>query len=384
MALNLRLIFGLVYGLGTIWWFWFLFGPMLIGLLAIFGLYFGLLGLLIGMSRGRPLLMRALLVGLFAAGVEWLRGDAWYLRFPWYTVRHALARSPEAWIAPVRWLGVYGFTIAVWSIAALGAFGRPWAWLAFSLIPASSLLLADFDAPDRQAILFQTENPHCHGADPVGRTRRADSPRRHAGVHVSGSVSEAAHQPERPGCPGPEAWQSGCLRRDRRRPARFFSERRRRSRPGWKRDRPVSRTSNGRCRCSATVGREPRCGRSSPWTRERSASPFATTGCRKWPGASFAPAQRCCLPPNYDSMQWGAMQHVHHALLFRLRAVENDRWIIRASSSGRGEGDRPARPGVRTGHRDRRNEHGRAGLRPSNGPAAGQPGLSARPDGGSW
>ena len=31
------------------------------------------------------------------------------------------------------------------------------------------------------------------------------------------------------------------------------------------------------------------------------------------------------------------MQHVHHELLLRLRAVENDRWILRAASSGRSE-----------------------------------------------
>ena len=38
-----------------------------------------------------------------------------------------------------------------------------------------------------------------------------------------------------------------------------------------------------------------------------------------------------------DAMQWGRVQHEHHALLFRLRAVENDRWLVRASSSGRSE-----------------------------------------------
>src|SRR5207244_2116464 len=41
--------------------------------------------------------------------------------------------------------------------------------------------------------------------------------------------------------------------------------------------------------------------------------------------------------PTYDAMDWGRTQHVHHELLLRLRAVETDRWIVRAASSGRSE-----------------------------------------------
>ena len=36
-------------------------------------------------------------------------------------------------------------------------------------------------------------------------------------------------------------------------------------------------------------------------------------------------------------MNWSRAEHEHHALLFRLRAVENDRWLVRAASSGRSE-----------------------------------------------
>jgi apolipoprotein N-acyltransferase len=41
--------------------------------------------------------------------------------------------------------------------------------------------------------------------------------------------------------------------------------------------------------------------------------------------------------PTMDAMSWGRVEHEHHALLFRLRAVENDRWLLRACSSGRSE-----------------------------------------------
>jgi apolipoprotein N-acyltransferase len=43
------------------------------------------------------------------------------------------------------------------------------------------------------------------------------------------------------------------------------------------------------------------------------------------------------LAPTGDLMDWGRIQHQHHELLMRLRAVENDRWILRATSSGRSE-----------------------------------------------
>ena len=59
------------------------------------------------------------------------------------------------------------------------------------------------------------------------------------------------------------------------------------------------------------------------------------------------------VAPNHDSIRWGTIQHVHHELLFRLRAVENDRWIIRAASSGRSEvidpHGRPSTEGIEIG-----------------------------------
>jgi apolipoprotein N-acyltransferase len=41
--------------------------------------------------------------------------------------------------------------------------------------------------------------------------------------------------------------------------------------------------------------------------------------------------------PTFDRITWSRMQHVHHELLLRIRAVETDRWILRAASSGRTE-----------------------------------------------
>src|SRR5205807_10048567 len=115
-------------------------------------------GTLVGLTRGLPALARAALVALFAVGVEWLRGDAWYLRFPWYTPPHALAAAPPC-VAGARWLGTYGLSYAIWLALAAGAFWRPHAYAAFLLLPACWLLLPPDGEPDRRALLLQTEQP---------------------------------------------------------------------------------------------------------------------------------------------------------------------------------------------------------------------------------
>src|SRR5205823_4106425 len=118
-----------------------------ISLVAIMAGYFGLLATLIGSTRGKPPLARAALVALFAVAVEWLRGDAWYLRFPWYTAPHALAAEP-VWIAPVQWLGTHGFSYVLWFIVAIGVFGDSRAWLGLLLPPLAALALPSVAAPD--------------------------------------------------------------------------------------------------------------------------------------------------------------------------------------------------------------------------------------------
>src|SRR6516165_7917759 len=40
-GLNIGLLYGAVYGLGTIYWFFFLFGLVTLGLMGLFALYFG-------------------------------------------------------------------------------------------------------------------------------------------------------------------------------------------------------------------------------------------------------------------------------------------------------------------------------------------------------
>ena len=93
-ARNLGLTYGLVYSLGTMYWLFALFGPRAIALVGLMAAYFGLLAALVALTRGINPWARAALVAVFAVAVEWLRGDAWYLRFPWYTPRTRWPPTP--------------------------------------------------------------------------------------------------------------------------------------------------------------------------------------------------------------------------------------------------------------------------------------------------
>ncbi|HLW64675.1 MAG TPA: hypothetical protein VKS79_05095, partial [Gemmataceae bacterium] len=132
-ARNLGLLYGLAFALGTMYWLFAIFKAMAVPLVAIMAAYFGILATLIAMTKNQRPFVRASLVAMFAVAIEWVRGDAWYLRFPWFTPPHALALVP-VWIAPVHWLGAYGFSFLIWFIAGLGAFWRMCAWAAFLVI----------------------------------------------------------------------------------------------------------------------------------------------------------------------------------------------------------------------------------------------------------
>ena len=146
-----------LFGLGTMYWLFGLFGVYALALIFIMAGYFALLATLIGTTRSLSAGLRALEVGVFAMAIEWLRGDAWYLRFPWYTPCHALAQAPTC-IAACHWIGTYGLSGLVWGIAAWAAFGRPRYAFAYLLLPACSLFLPAIETPNRSAVLVQCED----------------------------------------------------------------------------------------------------------------------------------------------------------------------------------------------------------------------------------
>jgi apolipoprotein N-acyltransferase len=332
-ARNVGLVYGLAFAAGTMHWMFLIFGALAVPLLAIMAAYFGLFATLFALTRGLSVPARVCLAALFAVGVEWLRGDAWYLRFPWYTPPHALAAWPPM-IAAARWLGVYGLSFVIWLVAAAGAF-RPRAYAAFLLLPACWLLLGSEGEPDRRALLLQVENGTVErliaetpeekvdlavlpeltyacspGAALSGKNGPAALARKTSAPVVFGAVEGNYGEPTFSNVAavlGPDGELLGTF--PKQRPVPLMAD----GTPGQR--CPVFEVDQGVLGVAVCYDFD------SP--------PTAGTLVRS--GATVLVA------PTMDLMGWGRAQHEHHALLFRLRAVENDRWLVRASSSGRSE-----------------------------------------------
>ncbi len=342
-AFPLGLLYGVVYALGTMYWFFGIFNLLAVSLIGLAAFYFGLLAALVGMTRGYNVYVRALLVGIFAAGVEWLRGDARYLRFPWYTLPHALAQAPMM-IAPVRWLGASGFTIVLWAIAAAGAFAHYRLWGLFALVPACAFLLPNVLPPTYKALLVQGES-----TDDIEKVL-AESPSEPVQLAVLPEYAyhtsfESALQSKT----GPTALARKCAC-----PVVF----------GAKaditdtayRNVAVVIDSSGQVLGTFTKQRPVPLFRDGTAGTQRPVFPIAES--RQPPavlgvaicydfdapeisGSLVRSGATVLVAPTFDALSWGRTQHAHHELLARLRAVENDRWILRTSSSGRTEAINP-------------------------------------------
>lgn len=334
-ARNLGLAYGIAYGFGTMYWLFALFGSTAIALVGLMAAYFGLFATLVGLTRGYPPLARAVLVAVFAAGVEWLRGDAWYLRFPWYTPPHALALSP-AWIAPARWLGTYGLSGVVWFVAAAGAFRHPAFWLGVLLLPAGRLLLGDVAAPDRRVLLVQAEGDAAvEFVIPKIPAERVDlavlpeyaytRPAESALLSPNGPAALA----RKVSCPVVFGAIEGTYGT-----TEFFN---------------VAVVIDASATVLGSVPKQrpiPLMLDGKPGDR-RTVFPLADSVlgvaiCYDFDAPEVAGwltrhGATVLVAPTMDPIEWTASQHVNHELLSRLRAVENDRWILRATTSGRTE-----------------------------------------------
>jgi len=237
-------------------------------------------------------------------------------------------------VAGARWLGTYGLSFVIWLFAAAGAF-RPWAYAGFLLLPAFWLLLPAAGEPDCRAVLLQSEYGGCDRLIAAVPDEKADlcvlpelaytwSPQQ----ALSGPNSPAALA-RKTGSPVvfgavegtyaqmPFSSVAAVIDADGRllgtfpkqRPVPLMVD----GAPGDR--RPVFPVGQGVLGVAVCYDFD------AP----------AVAGSLAHSGATVLVA------PTMDAMSWGRVEHEHHALLFRLRAVENDRWLLRACSSGRSE-----------------------------------------------
>ncbi|CAN5220826.1 apolipoprotein N-acyltransferase [soil metagenome] len=334
-ARGIGLCYGLFFGLGTMYWFFNLFGVYALALVFLMAAYFGFLASLVGMTSSWPLVGRCLAIGCFAVAIEWVRGDAWYLRFPWYTPPHALAQAPPL-IAGCRWLGVYGLSFLIWSLAALSALGRPVYALAFLMLPAAYLCLPHFALPDRTAVLVQVEDSF------KVPTVLAEMPQRFVDLVVlpeyayPDGIEAALHSPRGPVA---VARSSNC-------PVVFGTVEGQYGAPKFQN---VAAVLDERGKLVGTFPKQhpvPLMADGLPGDR----CPVFPVGdgilgiglCYDFDGPAVAGSLTSAgatvlLAPTGDLMSWGRVQHLNHELLVRLRAVENDRWVLRPTTSGQSE-----------------------------------------------
>jgi apolipoprotein N-acyltransferase len=337
-ARNVGLVYGIAFASGTMYWMFNIFGLLAIPLLAILAAYFGLLATLFAMTRPLPTPARVFLFAVFAVGIEWLRGDAWYLRFPWYSPPHALAASPPM-IAGARWLGAYGLSFTVWLVAAAGAF-RPAAYLAILALPSLWLFLPPDGAPDRRVLLLQKENGGVESIiaalpkEPVDLAVLPElaytcSPEAALKVH-NGPIA-LARKTDAPVVFGAVMGDYGQMPFEniaavitaggrlvgtftKQRPVPLMQD----GTPGT--DLPVFPVEEGVLGVAICYDFD------AP----------AVAGRLTIAGATVL------VSPTLDLKTWGRVQHEHHALLFRLRAVENDRWLVGPHRPGERRPSAPA------------------------------------------
>ena len=257
------------------------------------------------------------------------------MRFPWYSPPHALAASP-GWIALVRWIGVYGLSGLIWFLAAAGSFRHPIIWLGILLLPVGSLLLPAVPEPDQRVMLVQAEGDGAVQTViptiPVERVDLAVLPEyayTRSPASVLGSTYGPAALARREKCP----IVFGAVEGDylvppfvnvavlidasgdivgtfpKQRPVPLVAD----GTPGdWREVFPVRAGVLGIGVCYDFDAPEV-----AGWLVRHGATVL--------------------VDPTMDAMDWTATQHVEHEMLCRLRAVENDRWLLRAASSGRSE-----------------------------------------------
>lgn len=334
-ARNLGVVYGLTLGLGTMYWFFVVFTVKALPLIFLMALYCALLAQCVAMTKGIKPIWRILLTACCAVGIEWLRGDAWYLRFPWYTAPHALAIEPFL-ITPVRWLGVYGFSFVLWGLMAAGVFWKPLALVGIPLLLAGGFVLPGFEPPNQRVLLVQAEEEQNTEAVlatiPAERVDLVVLPEyayhrsaKSALASPNGPKSVAA----RTQCPvvfGAVDGEYGTLN--------FFNltvviDANGKELGSFPKQHPVPMMLDGK-----------------PGNR-RPVFPveggiLGVAVCYDFDAPEVAASlvrsgATVLVAPTFDALWWTQIQHVHHELLTRLRAVENDRWLLRAVSSGRSE-----------------------------------------------
>lgn len=323
----------IAYGLGVSW-FWNLFGPMtlaLVAILASFHALYGWVSSFIQARLGTHWTLPLSLAGLWTL-IEFTRGELFWLKFPWFGV--GLSRGPH-WLLP--WLGVYGVTfLAVWGVQALLRRScRPFAVPALVAWAIPTFMMGPSDPKDSSV--------------PIAAVQAEM-----AGLKTYLKLSADA-PPETRLWIWPEYAYASDLSRNKRDYEAVLAFLK--SRPDatlvlgthtWVGDEGWHNTA-------LTLGPDGALGRhfknhtvhlfddGIPGTEAQPVrTPLGLVGTPVCFDCDFqdivrrmtAAGAQLIVAPTMDALSWSLRQHEQHARLFQIRAAENRRWIAVAATSG--------------------------------------------------
>jgi apolipoprotein N-acyltransferase len=325
------------YGL-TVHWLARLFGPSCLSLFTLLGLFTAVFAWLFRVHpAGRhPAWRRVLFIAVLWTAIEFYRSELFFLHFPWATPGVALGPTL---LSP--WVGVYG---ASFFMAAAAAACLRRETLSFGLFLALVLLAlggyrgepVDPDVSRRfRVALVQSEGRSV--SDLIAMTRAAG---RHAPdlvIWPEGAVPYAVRDHEesmerlRALCrdldcvlilgtktsagPGAGNWYNTALTMTARG-----------VRGEYYKVRPVPLLRDGLPGRSIRPVHTPLGTLGTPICYDCDSHSVARRLAARGAGMLAV--------PSYDARHWGVIQHLQHAMLFRLRAAENARWTAVAASSG--------------------------------------------------
>jgi apolipoprotein N-acyltransferase len=114
---------GLLIGIGRLDFFWRIFGAGAIALWMVYAFWIGLFVAIAGLAfRRLPEMLALCCVPFLWCGLEYFRGELYYLRFSWLTPGMAFGLNPG--LVPISWLGVYGIGFLLTAIACIAV--RVW------------------------------------------------------------------------------------------------------------------------------------------------------------------------------------------------------------------------------------------------------------------
>ncbi len=325
------------YGI-TVYWLFYIFATAAVPLLAILALFTALFCLLFNFltSQSKSAVLKVLFAATLWTAFEFYRSELFFLRFPWITPGSALGPT---FLSPI--LGVYGASFFVIAASAGFMYRRtiPLAIILSLCIMCLGIFRPGRVEPDENESITVTvvQSEACFLQPYVALTRTAKKASPDLIIWPEYSLPyDVRRKPDDFAVltnlcaemdailivgtrtivgPGSRDWRNTALVLDKRgvlgeyykaRPVHLFND----GIPG-RNFKPIQTTLGA----------------------------FATPICFDCDYSELARRMvklgaEYFAVPSFDAKSWSANQHLQHALLFRLRAAENARWLACAASSG--------------------------------------------------